>query len=201
MRVNPLLVFLFFALATVPLLGDSITIPPPVTSVTLNLVGSVLVEGDTPLGYAYDGGKIAGGGIFSWGITGLNNHPCGVAGGTAPCGSFSIFDKAANRFAFGGTLGNIVVNFQTDSLTATFAGFEDYRNGYGGYYEVQGTFYEPISPQSYGNGYFNIAGNGSINVTDEQFVPSPVPEPGTLAIVGTGLCGIVGVAWRQLKIG
>jgi hypothetical protein len=57
------------------------------------------------------------------------------------------------------------------------------------WYSVHGTFSENLA-----------TGNSTVNLTSETYIgTSPVPEPGMLITLGTGLCAIAGVALRRLR--
>jgi hypothetical protein len=94
-----------------------------------------------------------------------------------------------------------VFNSLTDTFTASFSGWE-YTSAKG-YVDVTGTYvvtgvnsynYDGFTygPQTRGTIYLNGGSPGGMGY-------SAVPEPGSLALMGTGLCGIAGIMRRKLR--
>jgi hypothetical protein len=108
-------------------------------------------------------------------ITG--NGTDGIPSGTIFTGSFTDVGKTVTTLA---KLGNDYV------LSGTFAG--TLSNGT----VVKGSIIALTLPAG-GKGYLGQIGVGSIDIN-----MSPVPEPGTLTLLGTGLVGLAGVIRRKL---
>ena len=103
-----------------------------------------------------------------------------------------------------GNLSNSVFNPNTDILTALFSGYEESdKNGSWSFAYFSGVFTENINlTSSYGYaGYYTESyGNlGSGNLSGIPDGVSPVPEPGTLLMLGTGLIGLGGAIRRKIK--
>ncbi|MGB0011988.1 MAG: PEP-CTERM sorting domain-containing protein [Candidatus Sulfotelmatobacter sp.] len=190
-KITALLAVLLLAFAT-PALADSIT--PPVMSVAFSgVIGGVIFYSPT---------SYVGGGSNMY----LNN------GCLQTCTEFEVqngvftgrstINFAQVAYVIGtdvggelfGHLGKVSFNAQTDTLSAVFGGKEQMETLVAGkwypesWYTVQGTFTDNLS-----------TGAGSVNLTSETYIgTSPVPEPETLIMLGTGLCAIAGVLKRKL---
>jgi hypothetical protein len=97
-----------------------------------------------------------------------------------------------------GGISGLVFNSSLGTLKGTFSGDEFLVGAFHGIYEyaVSGTFFVTWN----GNGFTGTAG---IDITSSTFIGrvGTTPEPGTLAMMGTGLCGILTVVRRKLRRG
>ena len=97
-----------------------------------------------------------------------------------------------------GDISGLIFNSSTDTLTGAFSGHEFLVGPSHGIYEyaVLGTFFVNWN----GSGFTGTAG---IDITSSTFIGrvGTTPEPGTWAMMGTGLCGIFGAVLRKLKRG
>lgn len=177
-----------------PALADSIT--PPVMSVAFSGVTGGIIF--------YSPNSYVGGGSNMY----LNN------GCAQTCTEFEVqkgvftgrstINFAQVAYAIGSTLGvelsghlgRISFNAQTDTLSGFFGGKEQMETLVAGkwfpesWYVVNGTFTDNLG-----------TGVGSMNLTSATYIgTSPVPEPGTLITLGTGLCAIAGIVRRKLTL-
>lgn len=132
------------------------------------------------------GGALSNGGTFAFNVTGWTgsstNNIFDYTGG-----SLSVNWRGT---ALSGSLSNVVFNSSTGLLTAAFNGYDNSRS-------MSGSYTQQLNIVSGGNinGYFYTYGNvGRGNVA------TPVPEPETLGLLGTGLFVIGGLVRRKLKV-
>ena len=186
------LTVLLLALAAVPALADSIT--PHVMSVAFSgVTGGIIFYSPT---------SYVGGGSNMY----LNNgcqQTCtefevqnGVYTGRSTINFAQVAYVIGTNVGGGlfGHLGKVKFNSQTDTLSGVFVGKEQMETLIAGewapesWYTVEGTFADNLG-----------TGAGSVNLTRETYIgTSPVPEPGTLLTLGTGLCAIAGTIRRKL---
>ena len=147
--------------------------------------------------------------------TGYNNmefevwNCCGVTSSMTNFSSGVLMDqviKGSNSLYLYGNLFDSTFNSKTDVLTAMFSGWEQSdQKGQWSSADFTGIFTEHVTTNfvSYNqNGLLEINGNlGNGTLTG---LPggsySPVPEPGSLALMGTGLFCMGGFVRRKLRI-
>lgn len=147
--------------------------------------------------------------------TGYNNmefevwNCCGVTSSMTNFSSGVLMDqviKGSNSLYLYGNLFDSTFNSKTDVLTAMFSGWEQSdQKGQWSSADFTGIFTEHVTTNfvSYNqNGLLEINGNlGNGTLTG---LPggsySPVPEPGSLALISTGLVCMGGFVRRQLRI-
>jgi hypothetical protein len=112
--------------------------------------------------------------------------------------------KAGNWLYVDGSLSNGVFNTKTDVFTALFSGFEESeKNGVFSSVTFAGKFTENlgITSTSSSPGYYSSQGNlGNGSLSGLPVGVSPVPEPGGLALMATGLVGMGGLIRRKLRV-
>jgi len=106
-------------------------------------------------------------------------------------GNFTAFYIQGPGDTVQGTLSNIYLNPTTDVLRASITG--QISNPYGYLSGFSGTFVANLNPNGTLGNIHIATGNGP----NASFVP----EPGTLAMVGTGLLGMFGAVRRRLQKG
>ncbi len=141
-----------------------------------------------PAWSTFDGeGALSNGGTFAFNVTGWTGSSTN-----------NIFDYAGGSLsanwrgtALSGSLSNVVFNSSTGWLTATFTGYDNSRN-------ITGSYTQQLNIVSGGNISGYLYTNGTVGRGN---VAMPVPEPGTLSLLGAGLCVIGRVVRRKLKSG
>ncbi len=170
--------------------------------------GALTLSGTTLYGMTIYGGANGYGNIFSVGANGANYNNLlsftgsgGTANGADPAGSLTLSGTTFyGTTEFGGTrgFGNVfsvgIDGSQYDDLY-NFTGFSD-----GGY---------PLEDLTLSGGtLFGTTSRGGIQPLSNGYgtvfaltLPSPTPEPGTVALVGAAAVAIVSYRWRSFAIG
>jgi hypothetical protein len=191
MKTSWLLLSLFLALAVAPAFGNSVTLfaPGPLTTGGLSSSWGNLANCSCFGGY-WDRSAVNGkyyGDLISEGEFDLLGSE---GGGHFAAGDFSAFYVGVGSVV--GTLSNVYFNSSTDVVTATFSGEVVYV--YGASINVSGTFVADLNP----NG---TLGEMHISTQNGPNLNFATPEPGTFAMMATGLCGLAGVVRRKLQKG
>jgi PEP-CTERM motif-containing protein len=207
--MKPKILLAVFALAAVPAFGNSI--PGPVTSFSVSPGEWVNFPGSNAVLQIHNGSQI-GGYFFAASIA----EPPSLYAGQGYISVVypnALLGSGWNSGSFGqDQLSNAVYNASTHVLTATLSGNEFvhmYSNVFA-VYSVVGIYQGNVNlSQTISCGEVNFGeitcgetNGGSISISNATFIgtqQSPTPEPGALALMGTGLCGIVGVLRWKLK--
>ena len=109
---------------------------------------------------------------------------------TAGSQSINYSPYVANSEIF--TVGSLT----TDLVSLEYTQFDDGHRGFSGNALFTAPGYDPTA----GTFYFSTQGNGVVTFSATGFAsaPSPVPEPSTLALLGTGAFGFAGAVRRKL---
>jgi hypothetical protein len=132
----------------------------------------------------------------------------GLLSGSGLFGNQLLDYKAAGlifKSILNGTLSANVGNFAIWGLFSTKAQNSSYFQSSGaGAVELQYLAWAGSAPSSAFNGlvlYTPISGTQSANGTPQEFIGySPVPEPGSMILFGTGMLSLAGVVRRKLKL-
>jgi hypothetical protein len=175
-----------FALVAATAFADSI--PSPVLSFPLTGIGYGIDSSAEPLVVLYASG-VTSSGAFSLRVSNDTGSSQSFTGGY-------IYAQQGNVFLSTDSIGLFNSSISNGVLSGTFKGIELERLGNQDwvYYIVTGNY-------SIGLNMTSATGTGTITITDAVFEGKAFvgPEPGTLTLMGTGLCGVVSVVGRKLK--
>ena len=189
---------ILLAIGSAYALADTITPPPPDTSVSF---AGVITTGTftSPTIYVFSGTNTFERNWCSANCTDFEVQS-GVVTGRSTFNYAEIYGFTDTTGASGGMfghLGRVSFDAQTDMLSGVFTGKEQMAMLVGGkwspeyWWTVQGTFSENIG-----------SGIGSVSLSKETFIGlTPVPEPSQIVLLATGLFGIgIGVVRRKLRV-
>lgn len=156
------------------------------TSTSVQINGNPLVLGLTITSGGAIGGNGTGGSPYLWGVGGnLTLAGCG-----GPCFSGSFTNAQLGLNGSGGM--TFVGNFLGGSVNPAFLAFLGLPTTPTQYYGLMHMDISP-TPVSFATGGSGTVGSGDIHISN-------VPEPGTLAMFGTGLIGLAGLLRRKFNL-
>jgi hypothetical protein len=189
MKISSSFLSLFLALAAAPAFGNSVTLYAPAPnsgglSSDWGIIASCSCFGgywqNSAVNGKYYGDLISQGDFELLGSEGGGHYASG--------GFFALYVGVGT---VQGTLSNAYFNSSTDVVTAAFDGQVVY---YGSSTSVSGRFVGDLNP----NGTLGELHISTQNGPNTNFA---TPEPGTFAMMATGLCGLIGVVRGKLQKG
>lgn len=192
MRTTTLL--LLCALAAAPAFGDSI--PNPVLNFSLTAIESNFLYSGSTIYLSSNGSSdgLPRYGDFDLTVWNTDGSSSDFNNGRITAAIYN----SPNATLLSGEVSGASFNAHTDLLTGSFSGIEEIRLCEPGcgqwiFYTVSGIFSETVNLNQ-------PLGTGTIDITGAKFGgPFVAPEPGSLAMMGTGLCGIVSLVQRKLR--